>query len=223
MDATATDNCAVASIAYTLSGASSGSGTNLNNVVFNPGLTTVTWTATDAAGNSAICSFQVMVTDDDNPVITCPVSGQQDVTTTVGCTYVYTGTGWNATATDNCAVTDLSYSLSGATTGTGTSLQNVAFNSGLTTVTWRARDAANNTVTCNFTVQVTDDDNPVLTCPVSGTQNVKQTMVAATHSGTDGCTATDNCSVTANLFCPVRTGKGIVRGGVSSVQGRHML
>lgn len=222
-DASATDNCSVTSLTYTLSGASSGTGTSLNGVSFNPGTTTVTWTATDAAGNSAGCSYTVAVSDDDAPVINCPVSGTQSVTTNSNCTYLHTGNGWNATATDNCGVTSLTYTLTGATTGNGSTLNNVAFNTGTTTVTWTASDAAGNTSQCSFTVEVTDDDLPVITCPVSGTQNVT-TNINCTyqHTGTGwNATATDNCSVTSLTYTltGATSGTGTNLNGVSFNQG----
>jgi len=71
------------------------------------------------------------------------------------CTYSVQGTEFDATATDNCTLSSLIYNLTGATTGTGTSLSGVNLNHGLTTVTWIATDAAGNTADCNFDVTVT--------------------------------------------------------------------
>ena len=56
------------------------------------------------------------------------------------CTYTVVGAEFNATATDNCAVTSLTYALSGVTSGTGTTLAGVLFNKGITTVTWSATE-----------------------------------------------------------------------------------
>ena len=39
---------------------------------FPVGSTTVTWTVTDASGNTAICTQMVTVTDNEDPTITCP-------------------------------------------------------------------------------------------------------------------------------------------------------
>ena len=102
-----------------------------------------------------------MVTDNEKPVVTCPVTTTATRSTNAGlCTYAIVGTEFNATATDNCGVTGLSYVLTGATTGTGTSLTGVKLYIGTTTLTWTARDAAGNTKTCSFTVVVNDDQNP---------------------------------------------------------------
>jgi len=59
--ATATDNCPGATITYSIAPGS----------VFPKGTTTVTATATDAAGNKATCSFTVTVNDTQAPVGTC--------------------------------------------------------------------------------------------------------------------------------------------------------
>ncbi len=52
----------VALLTYKLEGATTGEGNNsLATVVFNPGTTTVTWTAVDACDNTSTCSFNVVV------------------------------------------------------------------------------------------------------------------------------------------------------------------
>jgi PKD repeat protein len=130
----ADDNCGLQSVNL-LSGLPSGA-------TFPTGFTTVTWKATDAAGNTATCLFNVTVLDQTPPSITCPAS--QLVTATSGCT----ATAFYAmpTAADNCsnvAITQQSGLPSGST-----------FPTGLTTVTWKATDAAGNTATCNFVIVV---------------------------------------------------------------------
>lgn len=73
----AADNCPGVTVAYALSGATSGTGLNdASGTVFNLGTTTVTYTATDAAGLTAACSFTVTVLNPD-PVVTLtgPASG----------------------------------------------------------------------------------------------------------------------------------------------------
>ena len=194
-NATANDNCELANLVYTLSGVTSGTGTSLNGVSFNQGITTVTWTATDESGNTASCSFSVNVTDDDNPVITC--TSNQSVNTTTGlCAYNHTGTAWDATATDNCSViSSITYSLSGVTTGTGTSLNGVSFNMGVTTVTWTATDAAGNNASCSFTVTVTDNQPPTISCIGNQTRSANNGGCTYLVAGTefDPLSYSDNC------------------------------
>ncbi len=64
-DATATDGCGVASLIYSLSGATvegfERENTSVNNVKLNVGVTTITWKATDVNGNVSTCSTQVTV------------------------------------------------------------------------------------------------------------------------------------------------------------------
>src|SRR5688500_19404784 len=45
---------------------------------FRPvGTTVVIWTATDASGNTKTCSMNVTVTDDEEPMISCPSNVNQ--------------------------------------------------------------------------------------------------------------------------------------------------
>ncbi len=124
---------------------------------FPVGTETVTATAVNDF-KTVSCTFDVTVIDNEAPVIDCPVSGNLDVLKNSSATYVHSGEEWDASATDNCSVENLSYTLSGATSGTGTSLDGIAFNMGTTTVTWNAADAAVNVSGCSYTVTVTGVD-----------------------------------------------------------------
>ncbi len=159
------------------------------------GITIVTWTVEDLEGNTASCQQTITVTDNEDPWITCPAN-QSRSTNTDSCSYTATGTEFDATAFgDNCAGSTVSYILTGATTGTGsTSLAGVLFNTGTTTVGWTVTDASGNSALCSFTITVNDQQGPVITCP--------EDLTAAT--GTEACIAnvfipapaySDNCSV----------------------------
>ncbi|MFM2267811.1 MAG: hypothetical protein RL757_1252 [Bacteroidota bacterium] len=139
---TATDACSTPTVTQT-AGLASGA-------AFPVGVTTVTYTARDARGNTATCSFTVTVSQ-NNPCLTettppvlagCPANISL---TTTGSTAVAS---WTApTATDACStptVTQTAGLASGA-----------AFPVGTTTVTYTARDARGNMATCSFTVTVT--------------------------------------------------------------------
>jgi hypothetical protein len=161
-----TDNDGIASLVYTLSGATEGSGTSLNGVSFNLGVTTVTWVATDNSGNTVECSFTVTVNNAENPifVVDCSDIGNQVVSTDTGeSTYIHSGDSWDVEATSNVGLASLVYSLSGATTGSGeSSLDGVMFNLGVTVVTWTATDISGNSAECSYSVTVEDTEAPVL-------------------------------------------------------------
>jgi len=73
--------------------------------VFPVGTTTVTFRATDSTGNTADCSFDIIVTDDELPVITC-----NDFTVSLDSNGMATvTTGDVASATDNCPTTTLAF------------------------------------------------------------------------------------------------------------------
>ncbi|WP_304199868.1 HYR domain-containing protein [Flavobacterium alvei] len=166
---TIADNCSVASLSWIMSGATTATGINaIGNYTFNLGITTVQYTVTDSANNTANCSFTVTVNDNQPPVFTSCPPNPAPLCADNSATYIKTGTSWNAAATDSCsAISSLTYTLSGSTTGSGTSLNGVAFNVGTTTVTWTATDTAGNTSNCVFTVTI-------IGLPVITTQPIAQ-------------------------------------------------
>jgi hypothetical protein len=143
-NATATDNCP---------GVGTPVCTPPTGSFFPVGSTTVTCTVSDAAGNTASCSFSITVNDTQPPVITCPanVVAVSPTPTSTGAVVCYPP----PTASDNCpGVTTLCTPPSGST-----------FPVGVTTVNCTATDASGNTATCSFTVSVfnarlQDDSNP---------------------------------------------------------------
>jgi|GEM_PF-1495581 len=166
IDATATDDCIIAQTTYQLTGATVAAGTgNASGLTFNLGVTTVTYTTTDNAGNTASCSFEVTVEDTELPVITCAAGSPFDRENTVGlCGYVAQGTEFDATATDNCEVASVTHNY--GAWGNPNSLAGATFPVGTTTVVWTAVDAAGNTTQCTITIEVEDTENPVfVNCP----------------------------------------------------------
>lgn len=133
----------------------------------NVGANTVTLTVTDNNLNVSTCVSTVTVNDFIAPSMTCITEQQYRNPNFGGCTYVevsgeFTPTGlW-----DNCATPTLDYTLSGATTGTGSSLSGVAFEVGITNVFWTLTDANNNTATCSFEVNVENDLVTTISSPM---------------------------------------------------------
>jgi hypothetical protein len=215
-----TGDCAVTKLTWTLTGATTASspatGINyLGTQTFNVGVTTITYTATDASTNTATCSFTVTVTDTQAPTVSCPANISQNVDAGV-CTKTLTPA--SPTYSDNCSVTVLSWALTGATTGNSAAtginiLPSTAFNRGVTTVTYTVKDAANNTNTCSFTVTVTDNILPVVNCPANIAQNVTAGVCTRTLTPT-APTYSDNCAVTVLTWAMtgVNTGSSAATG-----------
>jgi len=111
--------------------------------IFPVGTTTVTYTATDTAGNSTQATQTVTVSDNTPPVVTAP----PPMTVTTGLNGQATVPNFlaNTTATDNCGPVTLSQSpLAGSTLGVGTYV-----------ITITATDAAGNTSSTTTTLTVT--------------------------------------------------------------------
>jgi hypothetical protein len=96
LDPTVTDNCTVASVTYALTGATTGTSaaTGINfvgNHNFNVGVTTVTYTVKDAAGNTSTCSYTVTVTNTLAGAISGTATVQQNTNTTSNITFTGSG------------------------------------------------------------------------------------------------------------------------------------
>jgi hypothetical protein len=168
-EANTTDNCAATINYQPASGA-----------FFSVGTTNVTATTTDASGNSSTCTFEVTVNDTEAPQISCP----DDITVSNDPGQCGTVVTFEATTTDNCAVTVSYQPASGSFFSTGT-----------TNVTATATDASGNTSTCTFEVIVNDTEAPQISCPDD------VTIIVPFGSGggnviLSNAIATDNCSNT---------------------------
>ena len=197
-DATASDNCTNVTITATLSGATIATGlTTLSGVDFNTGITNVLWTVTDTSGNSVTCSYDVTVIDNIVPsIINCGAGNQTIVADSGVCDYTHLDTSWDATATDNCTVSSVVYTLSGATSGSGTTLLGVTFNLGLTNVLWTVIDTVGNTDTCSYNVVIIDTELPIISnCPIDIIVNNDNDSCGTLVSWTIP-TFTDNCGAT---------------------------
>lgn len=152
---------------------------------FQLGTTLVTYTATDAAGNSVICSFNVTVEDTEMPVITnCPAA------IVVGNDFgdCDANVSWTAPlATDNCV----------SLTFTSSHASGDMFPVGTTTVTYTATDAVGNASNCSFTVTVQDTEIPDIDCPTDTSVFVNFVDYVVPDYVAEGLVAiTDNCTAT---------------------------
>ncbi len=184
------DNCVVISTSTASAGAVTLSdfGTFVSGT-FPVGMTTVTFTGTDPAGNAGTCTLIIHIVDNQDPVITgCPTNIVIPEVLNA-CTQVVT---WTApTFFDNCGftVTQTSSPTSGLTSGS-------AFPVGIiTTITYTVMDPSGRTVTCIFTVEVEGTCNP----PTEFTTTfVIESSGFSTGQSRTGVYTVDNISGSAN-------------------------
>ncbi|MFN8396638.1 MAG: HYR domain-containing protein [Bacteroidia bacterium] len=173
---TGSDNCAGVTTTQT-AGLASGA-------TYPVGTTVNTFRATDAAGNSTTCSFNVVIADAEAPSINCPPSFTANVDPG-NCSAVIPYA--TPSGADNCA---------GVTVSQTAGLpSNTAFPVGATTCTFRATDASGNSTTCSFVATVVDNIAPTITCPSNVSANAATGTCAATVSyalptGSDNCPGT---------------------------------
>ena len=177
--ATAVDSCNSGSVPVVITGTVSSA----------KGTYTVTYSATDSAGNVATATRTVRVVDTTAPVIT--LKGSNPMTVECGAGYVELG----ATVADTC---DSSPVL--VITGT------VLTSKGTYVVTYKATDASGNTATATRTVNVVDTKAPVITLHGSNPMTVQ----CGSGYVEPGATATDACdgSATVTITGTVLTSKG---------------
>lgn len=140
-NATFTDNCTGGSVVR-ISGPQSGS-------AFPKTTTSVVFRATDASGNTALCTMTVTVIDAQLPSITCPSS--VSVTAPPGqCSMVVD---YNTpTGSDNCVLTEIAQ-ITGLVSGS-------VFPQGATVNVWQATDNSGLTQTCSFSITVACGTGP---------------------------------------------------------------
>jgi len=138
---TATDNCDGTTVTQT---SEFGAGDT-----FPAGTTTVTYTATDASGNTDTVSFDVIVTDNEDPTINCPADITENVAFgETGAVVTYNEVTFN----DNCSATiEQTAGLASGET----------FPVGTTTNTFVVTDASGNTATCSFDITIKEDGDTI--------------------------------------------------------------
>jgi hypothetical protein len=150
-------NWPTAILSWTLTGATAdddGIG-QIGDYTFDEGTTVVTYLVyDDISSNTATCSFNVIVNDDEDPTISCtnvdqtadPGACNANVTIAI------------PTNNDNCQVVSVTNDYN----GTGDASDNYPL--GFTTVTWTVLDATGNSAQCSQTVTITDDEAPTALC-----------------------------------------------------------
>ncbi|MBL7795860.1 MAG: choice-of-anchor D domain-containing protein, partial [Saprospiraceae bacterium] len=181
------DNCPGATITNDFNNSAT-----LANAVLPNGSATITWTVTDGS-NQATCQITVNVLENQSPTITCPTGSPFALNTDAGaCTYTVQNTEFDPTAFgDNCPGAMITNSFNNTVT-----LANADLPNGSMTITWTVTDGFNQT-TCQITVEVTDNQPPIITCPAGSpiARNADPNSCQYTLQGTEfNPTASgDNC------------------------------
>ncbi|WP_186525837.1 HYR domain-containing protein [Seonamhaeicola sediminis] len=184
------DNCGVASVINDYN-----NGSTLNGAVFQLGTTTVIWTVTDGSGNTASCSIDVVVTDNQAPVFDCDSLSQIDFNSDSDTVCSNSTDVSVPQANDNC---------DGTINAVGTRSDNAALNDpwplGTTTITWTFTDTAGNDTVCTQDVVVTDNQAPVFDCDSLSQIDFNSDSDTVCSNSTDVSVpqANDNCDGTIN-------------------------
>ncbi len=156
--------------------------------VFPVGTTTVTYTATDVNGNSQTASFDIIVTDNEKPLI----SAQTDLSQTSDeglCSALVEII--PATASDNCAVDG---------DPIGIRSDNLALTDpypvGTTTIKWNVEDTnGNSAIEVEQIITITDDELPVITDIPTNISISNEIGLCNAVVNWSEPVATDNCDI----------------------------
>jgi gliding motility-associated-like protein len=198
--AVASDNCtSLASLTYNQSPAI---GTALPI-----GPNTITLNVFDLAGNSATCNYQLNVTDQTIPTVTCPLA--QSVSVDVNCSGTISNYTSLVTASDNCSsLAQLSITQSPIA---GSTIN------GNTQITMTISDALSNVATCTFFAVVIDNTDPVITCPATTNIAINSSCQYNIPDLSGSITGSDNCSSLANMSITQNPTVGTLSTGLTAV------
>jgi hypothetical protein len=173
-----TDNCS--STTVRTAGLASGS-------VFPIGVNTVTYTVTDASGNTASASFTVTVTG-LSPAIVAPAN----ISVNAQLNTCGAAVSFAATETTAIPASTITYTENGQPVVSG-----ATFTTGVHTITATATNAVGSS-SASFTITVVDNQAPVITAPADITVNASANCNAIIT--VPALVATDNCTVTGNAL-----------------------
>jgi hypothetical protein len=182
-------------------------------IMTNNSSSTVTMTVTDGSGNTADCTFNVIVEDNTDPSITCPAN--QTANMDANCEVSITDMTGLATASDNCTSLSVTQSPEAGV---------VISTSGMTTIMMTATDGSGNTADCQFTLNVIDGTAPMANCepsldleiPVEGTVSI--TTADVDMNSSDNCSAV-SLSLSQSTFTCSDVGTIIVTMTVTDNSG----
>ena len=164
---------------------------------FPLGITTVTYTATDASNNSSSATFTVTVVDNQPPVITCPAN------VTISCSAnTSPAANGTATATDNCGIASIT---SSDVSSQVASLTACAHYNYTIQRTWTATDVNGKTSSCIQIITVQDVVLPTAVCK-NATVYLNANGSASVAAADVNNGSSDNCSPVVLSVSPATFG-----------------
>ncbi|GEM_PF-3247207 len=122
------------------------------NGQYSVGIHLVTWTVYDVNGNSATCTQQITVNDNQKPLVQCPLPLYLCIEPELTGLVI---NGIQPVTGDNCGVSSVTWTASGVTnTGGSNDASGTFFNVGQNWVTYTVTDVNKNTSTCSFSIQI---------------------------------------------------------------------
>jgi hypothetical protein len=175
-----TDNCSGSTTVQT-TGLASGE-------IFPVGTTINTFVTTDASGNTATCSFDVIINDNESPVANCaaPFTVQLDAN---GMASITVGDIDNG-STDNCVIASTSIDVTDFTCA----------DVGPNTVTLTVTDVNGNSSTCTTIVTVEDNVPPVANCAAPFTIQLDANGMASITVADIENGSTDACGIASTTI-----------------------
>ncbi len=152
--------------------------------VYDEGITTVVFTASDGNGDMVSCTTVVTVNDIEAPTLNCPSAVSANTAASSCNAFV----SLVVTASDNCGIVEASNSFNtGGLNASGT------YGLGETEVVFTVSDAGGLSSSCTVVVSVTDNVAPQITCPADVSVMVDPGE-SSVFIGNLVATATDNCT-----------------------------
>lgn len=165
---------------------------------FPIGVSTVSYVATDGLGDNDTCQFTVTVLDTIAPAFNGTIAD------TASCDAVVTNI--TPPTVDDLCTYDVTYTMTGATTNSGTGdASGQTFNVGITTVTYTATDASGNNSSISFDVEVYSIPNVTAVAAVDS-MCVNSGVVALTGMPAGGVWT--GAGITGSSFDPSVSGQG---------------
>ena len=210
------DNCTIMTVINDATGVADAS------AVYNEGMTVVTYFVIDESFNVSTCSFNITVTDDEAPTITCPNNIFQTADAGVCGAMVSVNA---AIVNDNCSIASVVNDYTGTADGSAT------YPVGMTFVNYTVMDNSGNSAMCTMLVDITDNEAPVVTCAAD--------MIVGSDPGMCGAfvsvmapTVDDNCGVvtvmndytgTADASATYPVGTSVVNWTVVDAEGNTTM